>query len=799
LIRTSLYRAKSILLVGTLALGLSAGSLAQTAGIDVQDRPISDIRVEGLKQVQEQLVRNQIRVTKGDAYNAETVREDIVRITHLGRFGTVSARVDPQPDGTVVLTYVVGEQALLADVQVVGNKAIDDNELLGLIVLKAGDPIDPFLIDRGISEIKKAYERKGYFVTDVVVDQDVMKESNILLYRIREGPRPRIRDIAFQGNAVYSGDQLQSKIKSNTKIFILRKGELSREQLDADAALVRDFYHQNGYLDAQVGRRIDLSPDQKTARVVFVVQEGPRYTVDQMRVDGNEAYGDRQILETITLRPGDVYSEDRRTKSVEELKVLYGKPGYINARIRIDRVFHEDQPLVDVLVTIEEGIAYTAGTVSVRGNEVTKDKVILRQVRGIYPGERIDHEGIAKTERRLSESALFSEGRITVLGDIDNPERDVLVTVAEKGTGSISFGAGVSSDAGVIGAIDLTQRNFDIADFPDSWGEFFSGKAFRGAGQYFAINIQPGVETSRYSVSFREPYLFDTNYFFDSSVSYFTRERDQYQEERAGGGVGIGQRFGDVWSGSVRARGEMINIGDIDEDAPLDVFEVEGDSILTSLGFFLTRNTTDSRIFPTQGSYWEGGISRAGALGGDYDFTSLTSEYRKYWTVDEDFFGRRTVFSMRNEIGFIPEGDEDVPLFERFYAGGHRSFRGFDFRGVSPRGLFRNRGPDRIVGTPDDVIKQGDDPVGGEWMFLLSFEYNYPIFQDVIRGVFFTDTGTVEEDVGFNDYRVSVGAGIRIKIPFLGQAPFALDFAYPLIKQEEDDIRYLSFDLAVPF
>src|SRR5687768_9921386 len=124
--------------------------------------------------------------------------------------------------------------------------------------------------------------------------------------------------------------------------------------------------------------------------------------------------------------------------------------------------------------------------------------------------------------------------------------RDVLVTVKEKNTGSLSFGAGISSDAGVIGAIDLVQRNFDIADAPDSLGEFFTGKAFRGAGQYFSISLQPGTEFNRFAVTFREPYLLDTDYFLDTTLFYFNREREQYDEARYGGSVGLGQRFGDV-------------------------------------------------------------------------------------------------------------------------------------------------------------------------------------------------------------------------------------------------------------
>jgi outer membrane protein insertion porin family len=712
-----------------------------------------------------------------------------------------------------VLSYVLGEQPLLSDVQVVGNKKKKDNELLGLVLLRAGDPIDPFLIDRGAQEIKRAYEKSGYFVTDVTVDQQALDESGILLYRIREGPKPKIRGIRFEGNSAFTDDQLDSKIKSNTYIFIFRKGELSRDQLDGDAARVRDFYHERGYLDAQVGRRIDLSPDQRSAVVVFFIQEGRRYTVDTIRVEGNQVFSTRQILETMALKEGDVFSSDRLKKTEQDLGDLYGKLGYIEARIDVRRLFHENEPKVDVVVNLDEGLPYTVGKISVSGNELTKDKVILRQVRGMKPGRRFDGSGIKETERRLSESSLFTKGTVTVLGNpvqppkintppapadrnlideamvhpIGAPERDVLVTVEERNTGSLSFGAGVSSDAGVIGAIDLQQRNFDIADFPDSPGEFFTGKAFRGAGQYFALSIQPGNQTSRYSVTFREPYLLDSNFFLDTNLFFFTRDRDQYNEERIGANVGIGQRFGDVWSASARGRGEYVTIDSIVSDAPVDVFAVEGANVITSLGFYVTRNTTDSNIFPTRGSRWELGISRAGALGGDFDFTAVSSEYRKFWTVDEDFFGRRTVLSMRNEIGYIFEDAPDVPVFERFYAGGHRSFRGFNFRGVSPHGI-RN-----------DTKTLGDDPIGGEWLFLQSFEYNFPVFQDVIRIVFFTDTGTVDTDLSLSKYRVSVGTGVRIKIPFLGQAPFALDVAYPLLKEKDDDVQYFSFDLAVPF
>ena len=793
---SSKSHAAFVAVILALAVAMCPG-FAHAQGIDVANRPVADIKVEGLKQVPLQLVTNQIRLNKGEAYDAKTVEEDIVRITHLGQFSSVRANVIAQADGTVVVIYKLNEQTLLADVQVVGNKALTDQELLNLVKLSGGDPADPFLMDRGVQEIKRAYEKAGYFVTDVAIDREMLNESGVLLYRVREGPRPRIRGLKTEGNTTFSEDELKSKIRSKKYILIFRKGELNREQLDADAARIRDFYRERGFLDCEVGRRIDLSDDQKDAIIVFVVAEGARYTVEKIAVEGNKLFDTAQIIEALDLKVGDVFSNDRLKKSQELLQDLYGKIGFIDARVQIDRLFHENEARVDVSVKIDEGNAYTVGKVTVKGNQLTQDKVVMRQFRGIFPGERYDRTGMKLTEQRLKESSLFTDAHVTVLGERDDEIRDAVVELKERNTGSLSFGAGISSDAGVIGAIDLVQRNFDIADAPDSASEMFTGKAFRGAGQYFAISLQPGLQTSTYSVTFKEPYLLESDYFMDTRLFYFQRDREKYNEQRVGANLGFGHNFGDVWAASIRGRGELVTIDDIEGDAPFDVYDVGGTNLITAIGPSVVRNTTDSRIFPTRGSRMEIGVSRVGALGGDFDYTSATFEYNKYWTVDEDFFGRRTVFSIRNQIGYIFDGE--APLFERFYAGGHRTFRGFAFRGISPRGIRNTRGFDGKYNTADDGRVHGDYPVGGDFLFLTSFEYNIPVYQDIIRWVFFSDTGTVNENFSFHNFRVSVGTGLRIKIPFLGQAPFALDFAYPLIKDPEDDIRFFSFDLAVPF
>jgi outer membrane protein insertion porin family len=777
-------------------LAITAGAnWAAGQGVDPVGRPIAAVRVAGNDRVSPQLVLNQVRVKAGQPYDPQTVARDIQNITRLGRFASVRADVQQREDGSVVLTYLVEEQPLLADVQVVGNKAKSDQDLMKMVLLRGGDPRDDFLIERGVDQIRKEYRDAGYFLAEVSVDKKTLDESDVLIFRVREGPRVKVRGLRFEGNEKFPTKQLKTAVGTKKHVFILEKGILSNDQLDKDVASLRGFYEDRGYLDIRVGRRIDISDDQNDAVVVYILDEGRQYTVGKIdyQIEGPGVFSPEMIAEAMPMKTGDVYSAKKLRQTQEALRDLYGKIGYLatqeggkNALV-IERVFDETDPKVHLIISVVEGKQYKVGDVIIRGNSTTQDRVARRQIRGLEPGRPYDRAGIERSRRNIRESGIFNEAKITVLGEEEQEYRDLLVEVREAKTGSVSFGAAVSSDAGVVGSINLAQRNFDITDWPESWSELISGRAFKGAGQQFNLSIQPGAELQRYSVSWSDPYIFDSSYFVGGTAQYFTRARENFDEERFGGFGRVGKRFGDTWSATASFRYENIGIDDVEGDAPVDVFAVRGDSTISGLGLSVARSTVDSRLFPTRGSRASVGFERTGVFGGDYDFTKIFAEGKVFFTVDEDFFGRKTVLSFRSEFGYILEDDE-APLFERFYAGGHHSFRGFAFRGVGPRGI-----------RADQPGVLGDDAVGGEWLFLLGSEYNFPIYQEFVRGVFFVDSGTVQEDFGFDEYRVSVGAGVRLKLPFLGQAPFAFDFAYPLIKEDTDQERFFSFSVALPF
>ncbi len=177
-------------------------------------------------------------------------------------------------------------------------------------------------------------------------------------------------------------------------------------------------------------------------------------------------------------------------------------------------------------------------------------------------------------------------------------------------------------------------------------------------------------------------------------------------------------------------------------------------------------------------------VSQFGLPSGDYTFTKTFVSYTTYYALDRDFLNRATTLRLDGRLGYIFGGS--APTFERFYLGG-RSFRGFDFRSISPLGTPRVAGGDSTIA------------IGGDWEIFLGAQYEFPVVDRFISMVLFCDSGTVVNTPGFDDYRVSVGAGIRLHIPQLGPAPLAFDFGFPVVKQATDKKKTFSFSVQLPF
>ena len=291
----------------------------------------------------------------------------------------------------------------------------------------------------------------------------------------------------------------------------------------------------------------------------------------------------------------------------------------------------------------------------------------------------------------------------------------------------------------------------------------------------------------RYLFNFSEPYLFDTPVSFGLSGYYFNRFYQDWVEQRLGGRVTLGYQFTPDLTGSVGLRAEdvLISASGGDQYVP-DIKAALGHTQLYSVRSSLAHDTRDSTFLPTEGHYI---VNTFEYFMGSFDYPQYTLNAQKHWLLRErpDGTGRHT-FSYYNQLGF---SGPNTPVYERFFAGGFSTLRGFQFRGASPQ-------QDSIPPVMGDPVVSAI--VGGDFQFLNSFEYMFPITaDDALKMVAFVDFGTVEESVAitWDEFRIAPGFGVRVTIPAISAAPIAIDFAVPVKHANGDLIQNVSFFVGV--
>lgn len=340
---------------------------------------------------------------------------------------------------------------------------------------------------------------------------------------------------------------------------------------------------------------------------------------------------------------------------------------------------------------------------------------------------------------------------------------------------SLNFGAGVgfNSDLGLFGQFIYDDRDFDWRAAP--W--LNPPVPFRGGGQRLRIEAMPGTEAQRYLVSFTEPYFArwaGQPIALNLSGFYFERDYFDWDERRFGGRVGLSYNLSRELVLRTTVRVENVDVS----NPRLLVPELQrslGEHELYGAGIKLAYDTRDNPYAPTVGGFFSAGFEQ---VFGTFDYPRGTVNFKYYETIRQ-----RPDYSGRHVLGLHFDGGitgSQTPIYENFFAGGFSTLRGFRFRHASPKDM--------------GVI------VGGELSLLGSAEYFFPVTaDDMVRGVFFTDFGTVEETTSIDgdNFRLSVGGGLRISVPALGAAPLAIDAAVPLMRADFDRVQNIAFFLSL--
>ncbi len=776
-------RPKCLVLALLAAVGVFAAGRA-IAGDSPNGRIILEVTPIGNHIRKTEDIRSVMISRPGAVYDPAVIQDDVRRLQATKWFepSSITILTSIEKDGRVrVFVRVVELISTIEEIKFIGAEHLGRNELMTLAGVKKGEPMNPYMNMLGQKNILHKYrDEEGRTYASVQLVEGNLPTDTRVVYQIVEGPVVKVGSLEFRGAVRASYGRLKAQLVTKWELgFIAPK--FSPMTLDLDRQKLIEYYHGLGFLSVQVTPEVIPTSDISRVDIVYHIVEGMQYTVAGRQIDGNKSF-ETPVLESLTeLKPGDPYDKRKADADIKRMKDYMGERGYQTAVEQHLYLAPGEQGLVQVHYDVvnDTGAPKRVGRIIIEGNEVTKDRVILNQL-GLYPGQVLEYPQLEAARARLARLGIFdaetSPPVVEALpNEWDSVYQDVLVRVKETRTGTFMVGGSVNSDMGLNGNVTINERNFDILRFPTSWDDFIEGRAWRGAGQEFRVEASPGTEISRYGVTWHEPSFYDTPFGVTVSGYYRQMYVDEYTEGRLGARFTLDRRLDPYWTASISTRVEGIDITNVPYGAPPSISGDAGHQFLVGIREGITRDDRNSYLFPTSGSIFDVGFEQ---VFGTQAFPIGTISYTKFlsskYLAREDGSGQQ-VLCLRSIVEV--EGG-NAPVYERFYGGGIGSFRGFTFRGVGPF--------------------QDSYAVGGNFAWLNTIEYQVPLMaNDKLQGVIFCDHGTVEQNISIHNYRVAIGAGIRVAIPMLGPLPLALDFAVPLNQAPGDHKQLISFSMGM--
>lgn len=616
------------------------------------------------------------------------------------------------------------------------------------------------------------------------------------------------------------------------------KGEkFFEDTLNADLVAMREVYRDQGYLDAVVEvDHLDFSTDRSEVTVHVIVDEGNPYRVSKLAIvgvdlekdsEGKQAaellFPEAELLALCSLKSGKRFERSTVRGDERVLRNRYGELGYLShPSLKIsswdfldpELTYHPESHEVEVRYRIMQGRKRVIREVLFQGAEHTRDRVLRREI-SVLPGEVADIREISSSLSRLYSTSYFlddfapEEHRDPVYRflPVDDPEHPELVDleyqVEEGRVINFNIQGGIDSNTGLFGKLTMRMDNFDIADTPSSlWsapGEIYRKEAFHGAGQLLDLTLSPGTQVNSWRVRFREPDIFRRHfdpYSLDLDLYRVSQRYDAYREDSLNKTVKIGRDFGRKLTLFVGYSDREIRVSDI--DAPLTgindptgfpipegIYEEEGTSDIVGPLFDVRYRDVDTILNPHQGVQmnWKNGVY-GGPFGGDWDYVRSEIDADWFFPVGNSEEEVRHGFHLGAGLGIADgNGDTgDAPYTERFFLGGSRRLRGFEYQGVGPN--------------------IGGVPIGGATAIDATVEYNVPLYsvvqpgsyrrQEIFRMTLFVDAGVLDPEpwsLDFSELRASTGFGFALTHPF----PVIFNFGFPIESGKGDQKQTFSF------
>lgn len=737
---------------------------------------VTGMEVSGNKAISTNVIVSKMKTRVGSAYQENIISDDLKRLYLLGFFSDIKIDTQDYKDGLKVIITVV-ERPIIDKIGFFGTNLITmkDEKLKEQLKSKETQYLDYPSLDEDVRILKKMYEKMGYSQAQITYKVDLNAETNKvnISFNVIESKKVFIKDIVIEGNQAFGRGRILKLLKTK-RAWFFNSGVLKDEVLKEDMERIKSFYQREGFTDVAVTN--EVKPGASKAYSLYItikITEGKKYLVGSVVISGNKDISEKEIISRLTdCIPGKVFSVEAMKKDTVAIQGLYFDRGYISALIQDSNIVNSESGRVDITYGITENQVVYVDKIKIRGNIKTKDLIIRREMR-IRPGEKFDGEKLRRSKERLTNLGFFEEVSYDT-EETQNPDKkNLLVDVKETKTGAFSFGGGYSTVDQFVGFVEVEQKNFDWKNWP----------YFTGGGQDLKVRASVGNLSNGYELSFTEPWVFDYPVSFGFDLYRRTHDRDSesgygYDETVTGGDLRLGKEMSEYLRGDLMYRLDEMDISNPSSDASNDLLEEVGKKVVSVISPSLTYDSRDNVFDTRKGNLITGAFDFAGGpMGGDKSYTKFFGRASHYFPMP-----RGSVLEVRGRLGLAqPYNNTDkVPIYERFFAGGAYTVRGYEERKVGP------------------VDPSSHDPLGGASMAVGNIEYTYPLFE-FLKVAAFYDVGNVWEKMGdifssqdangvanSGGLKSGIGLGLRIKTPI---GPIMLDYGIPMDKESGEDTK----------
>ncbi len=731
---------------------------------------VREIRVEGAKRVGSDAILRTMGTRVGEEFDPSRIREDVKAVYRMGYFSDVKINAEEIPGGLGIVVFVT-EKPIVSSIVIEGNKEVDAADLREALTIKERTLFQEEKVKESARKMREVYQNRGFY--DATVDFSVEEETDgsiRVVFRAKEKEKLKIEAIRITGNRYLGEKEIRKVMETDEKgffSFLTDSGTFKKDVLETDVKRIEILYQNNGFLDSKVFDP-EIGRGAKGLLLTIHVFEGRQYRVGDVRFAGESGLPEEQLSKTVKLRKGDVFSRENLLADVLALTTVLNDQGYALALVSPLVEKREEYPLADVTYKMERGDPYRFGRVEVVGNSKTLDRVIRRNL-DVADGRKYTATGLKRSKENLTRLQYFKDVKISTAPSEIPQEMDVKVEVQEGPTGTLSGGVGFSSVDKLFGVVQVTENNLF------------------GRGWRAILSSQFGSRRTVFSLDFRDPALFDSDFSLLLNAYKTDVEYTDFNRESQGGKVGIGYSFTRNTSASVSLRIDEVEITDPGEAASPILKEEfsKGKQQTRSVIFNLSRNTTDKYFDPSRGTVESATVEYAGGpLGGDSDFVKYFLNAKAFYPLTAS-----TVLSGNVLWGHaISTVGGTVPIFERFFLGGPYSIRGFESHTVSP------------------TDPNTDERIGGNKELVVNVEYIVPLFSEIgFKGVLFFDMGNTwgqgewpwdMKPWNGPPLRYAAGFGIRWYSPM---GPLRFEWGWNLNPEPGEAKRVVEFTIGTAF